>query len=341
MQIGIIGINHKSADVALREQFAKTCQRRFGSGYSAHPHVTYVLLSTCNRTELYFCSDDLAATHTYILGVLRSDITEEFEHRVYSYFGKDCFFHLACVTSGMDSAIIGETEIQGQVKKAYETAAEYYFLPKELHFLFQKCLNIGKKVRSTLSSTPPPFFEEAIVSAATYLFGNLKQKKVLFVGISEINTKVFLRLKRCDLQEIYFCNRSQERREQLTKYDTVGWLPWESLHEWLSFDIIVFGTKSPDYLVTRHTLKLPLTQPKLVVDLSVPRNVDPELGKVVTLLNVDQLYRMIDKNQKLKAVEFARLEAQDIAHSVARQVAIFQAKNSYRPNPSLSAIEVS
>ena len=93
---------------------------------------------------------NLAATHTYLLSILRVEVEEEFDHKLYSYFGVDCFSHLTRVTLGLDSAIIGETEIQGQVKLAYENTSDYHPLPEALHFLFQKSLGISKKLRSEL-----------------------------------------------------------------------------------------------------------------------------------------------------------------------------------------------
>src|SRR5262249_51645888 len=124
MRIGVVGINHKLADLKLRETLAKACQRRFGPGQSTHGSHTFILLSTCNRTEVYFSSEDLAQSHSYFLSILNQEVDEDFDQKLYSYFGKDCFLHLSRVTSGLDSAIVAETEIQGQVKSAYENANE-------------------------------------------------------------------------------------------------------------------------------------------------------------------------------------------------------------------------
>ena len=134
----MLGINHKLADLKLRELLAKASQRRFGAGISTHGSHHFILLSTCNRTEIYFCSDDLAATHTYLLSILRNEVDEEFDQKLYSYFGRDCFHHLARVTAGLDSAIVAETEIQGQVKKAYEFAAQFPICRKRCITFFKK-----------------------------------------------------------------------------------------------------------------------------------------------------------------------------------------------------------
>lgn len=332
MHIGVIGINHKSADLRLREKLAKACQRLFGPENSAHSNFCYILLSTCNRTEIYFSSSDPAETHTYLLGVLRPEIEEEFEHRIYSYFGSDCFFHLARVTSGMDSALIGETEIQGQVKRAYETALAYRTLSRELHFLFQKCLKIGKNVRAkTNLASGLPSMEEAILSAGFNLLGDLKERKILFVGLSEINHKIFVRFKRKGYRNITFCNRSLEKANEVALREEVSVLPWDQIHRWSTFDLAIFGTKCPNFLITRDQMASDFPS-KLIIDLSVPRNVDPKVGRheKITLLNVDQLNRVIDRKRKLKAAELARIEMQLIARSVERQLAIFKLKELQR-----------
>jgi glutamyl-tRNA reductase len=338
MRIGIIGINHKSAVLWLREKLAIEAEQLFGPDHAAHFRFSYVLLSTCNRTEIYFHSDDPAQTHTYLLNAMRERIEEEFEHCIYSYFGIDCFFHLARVTAGVDSALIGETEIQGQVKRAYETAHDYRSLAPELHYLFQKCLKIGKDVRSKYQPIYGlPCLEHAVLNIATRILGNLNVKKILFVGLSEINHKIFLRLKRNGCCRIFFCNRTFEKVQSLADKEPVGLLPWQDLDRWPSFDVAIFGTKSPHFLVGKEQLTSNLTC-RLVIDLSVPRNVDPKVGRhpAITLLNVDQLNRAIDRKRKLKALEMARLETHMIAQSVERQAALFQMKELQRSHFALS-----
>ena len=327
MQIGIIGVNHKSAGLGLREKLAKACERRFGLHNSVHARYCYLLLSTCNRTEVYFTSSDLAQTHIELLAILRHEIKEPFEHRIYSYFGKDCFFHLACVTAGLDSALIGETEIQGQVKRAYAEAADARFLSRELHFLFQKCLKIGKNVRSQgIVTCRLPSLEEVILQVSLNVLRSLNQPKVLFVGLSEINYKIYTRFKQKGFQNITFCNRSHSKMQSIPD---IKLLEWAEIERWSSFDFIIFGTKSPHFLVTPTSL---VSTPKLVIDLSVPRNVDPLIGrqKEVTLLNIDQLNRLIDRKRRAKAAEMALAGTQVIATIVNRQITFFTGKEDHR-----------
>ncbi|MFI5343928.1 MAG: hypothetical protein ACHQUC_06880 [Chlamydiales bacterium] len=296
MRIGVVGINHKLAHLKLREQLAKACQKRFGALQSVHPDHHFVVLSTCNRTEVYFSSEDLPATHSYLLSILRLDVDEEFDHKLYSYFGVDCFCHLAKVSSGLDSAIIAETEIQGQVKKAYEMVLEYRSLPKELHYLFQKSLGIAKKVRTDFQlGRGMPNLEHAILQTGRHFFPDPENAQILFVGASEINLKILNFLKDKNLTRITLCNRSNKQTKNMADSHNIHLMEWDQLEKWHEHDWIIFGTKSPDYLIRQNDIASCSMGQKLVMDLCVPRNVDPLLGQDarVTLLNIDQINRLL------------------------------------------------
>lgn len=296
MRVGVVGINHKLAHLKLREQLAKACQKRFGALQSIHPDHHFVVLSTCNRTEVYFSSEDLPATHSYLLSILRLDVDEEFDHKLYSYFGVDCFCHLAKVSSGLDSAIIAETEIQGQVKKAYEMVLEYRSLPKELHYLFQKSLGIAKKVRTDFQlGRGMPNLEHAILHTGNHFFPDPENAQILFVGASEINLKILNFLKNKKFPRITLCNRSDKQAKNIADSYNIHLMEWDQLKRWHEHDWIIFGTKSPDYLITQNEVVNRSIGQKLVMDLCVPRNVDPLLGQDarVTLLNIDQINRLL------------------------------------------------
>ena len=294
MRFGVVGINHKLADLKLREYLAKACHRTFSPGHSLAIEYGSVLLSTCNRTEIYFSSNDLTETHSGILNALRNEIGEEFDQKLYSFFGQDCFFHLSKVTAGLDSAILGETEIQGQVKSAYESATKYMVLPSPIHFLFQKALNIGKQVRAKLNMPRGmPDIEDAVDQIGSHVFQGNRECKILFVGASNINLKILSHLKRLKYSDITLINRT--RKESLEKDRGVKLLPWEALKGWTQFDWIILGTKAPHHLIySEHGLNL--QSKKLIMDLSVPRNADPKLRDIpeICLMNIDEI------NQTLK-----------------------------------------
>jgi len=299
LRIGVVGINHKLADLKLRECFAKIYQQRFSSGKSAHINHTLVLLTTCNRSEVYFTSNDLANTHSYIINILRRDLhdnEETFDQKLYSYFGHDCFSHLARVTAGLDSAIVAETEIQGQVKAAYENSLTHLDLPCELHYLFQKSLKIGKQIRTELPlGRGVPDLEHAILNASYHVFSEPEKARILFVGASDINRKILSFLKKRNFDDITICNRSQKPANVIAQKYQLGTLEWSKLYCWTDYDIIVFGTKSPEHVISKRDLCSNTIDHKLIIDLCVPRNVDPKLGRnpKIALLNIDQINRTL------------------------------------------------
>lgn len=340
IRVGVLGINHKLANVELREALAQACQRRFLLGGSTDGHHIFVLLTTCNRTEVYFTSENLAETHSYLLHLLREEINDDFDQKVYSYFGQDCFLHLARVTAGLDSAIVAETEIQGQVKSAYEQACTHIQLPSDLHYLFQKALKIGKTVRSGLAmGRGMPDLEHAIFNAGIHFFQEPKQAKILFVGASDINRKILSFLKSKDLHDITLCNRSLPRAHAVASAHNLSVLEWSCISDWHQYNWIIFGTKAPHFLINRANLPESCTNAKLIIDLCVPRNVEPQLSRDprITLLNIDQINRIL--RVRKQQMSHTLLQAEQLVAAAAEQhVHLFHAKKHKRRSlQSLSA----
>lgn len=339
MRVGVLGINHKQGNLELRELLAKACQKRLSPHSSTHGQHSFVLLSTCNRTEVYFSSEELANTHSYLLSILRNDVNEDFDQKLYSYFGKDCLLHLCRVTAGLDSAIVAETEIQGQVKAAYESAQEYQQLPFEMHYFFQKSLAIAKKTRSELPAKAGlPNIEHVVYQTGHHFFSSIAQAKVLFIGASEINKRILSYFKAKNICDISICNRSEKKGMEFSdKYD-VAYLPWDVLNQLNHFDWIIVGTKAPEYLVKYQNLPETLIQKKLMIDLSVPRNVDPSLAlhPSITLLNIDQINRRLKIRKK--RLQQALNSAEEFLYSaIDRQIFLFQEKEKGRLQFSISA----
>ena len=231
MQVGIVGINHKSSSLPLRESLARAFQKTFGLQDG-------VLLSTCNRTEFYFCAKSLADAQMEILGRLREEIQGSFEHALYSYFGHDCFNHLGKVVSGVDSAIFGESDIQRQVKLAYENARKKKTLLHELHYLFQKGLKIGKEMRSSFlmanKETPLPLVIQTILEKNQ---PPIEEAEMLFVGNSAINRKLISYFQSRGAKKITLCTRMKKG-----EFPKVSLENWSVLKRWDSFDVVICGT---------------------------------------------------------------------------------------------------
>lgn len=311
MRVGVLGINHKLADLKLRESLSKICQKKFYPGIWSHIEHQFVLLSTCNRTEIYFNSENLANAHTYLLSILRSETSEDFDQKLYSFFGLDCFHHLNRVTAGLDSAVVAETEIQGQVKGAYEKACELNLLSYDLHYLFQNSLKIGKKVRNLLPLKPGlPDLENALLDIARNHFIDLSAIKILFIGASEINKKIIKFFKQKQLNNLTLCNRTFLKAYELASQFQLSVLDWNLLNDWNHYDLIIVGTKSPDFLLSHHNT-FERNFSRLLIDLSVPRNVDPSLARYnLPIFNIDQI------NHSLKRRSEQILEALDEAEEL-------------------------
>ena len=300
LKIGVIGLNHKTADLAFREAMAKGAAALAGEKAIFFPHPI-VLLSTCNRTEIYFGGDDLAEVHSDLLRTLRRQIPESFEHRLYSYFGIDCFVHLGRVTAGLDSAIIGETEIQRQVKIAYAKAMEIGELSSCMHYVFQKALKLGKFIRNQLEiDRKTPHLFQAIWN----LGGELFKRKILLVGHSELNRNF----------SHFLVERGVRAFSLTTQNPQAVCLPGaipcrrEELASWHKYDLIVCAASSERYLLSGIG-----RGDQVIFDLSVPRNVDPEISGV-KLYNIEELNLWIEQRRSLQfdkvqeALELLKLE---------------------------------
>lgn len=328
MRVGIMGINHKQADLKLRELLAQECQRRFHPGASVHGDHQLVLLSTCNRTEVYFSSQDLSATHSYLLEIMRRDVNQDFDQKLYTFFGRDAFRHLARVTAGLDSAILFETEIQGQVRAAYQTAIEARRLPEELHFLFQKTLQIGKQVRAQLPlGRGMPDLEHAILETGEGFFSHIQNAKILFFGASEINLKIAGFLQRQGLKQITLCNRTHRKALAWAEKLQVGVIEWNQLDEWHQFDWIVCGTKAPRPILEAHQIPRGMVGRKLLIDLSVPRNIAPALAlhPQLSLFNIDHINSGLRHRRRAALDRLANAETL-VDDCSDRQLASFQQK---------------
>ena len=308
MLLGVLGINHKSAELGIRELVSKVCRLGILKERGIAEYYHCVILSTCNRTEIYFSSDNLAEAHSILLNILRREIDIPFEHKLYSFFGFDCFMHLARVTSGLDSAIIAESEIQRQVKVAYEQTLLYYNLPSCMHFLFQKSLKLGKQIRSDFSlSQNQTSIAKILFQISRDLLREIFDLPVLFIGNSEINRKVIAFFKRKGMKNLSLCTRSVPSAKEMFEKDDLALLTWEKLSSWQTFPIVICGSNAPHCIVNSPVEGLGT---RLIFDLSVPRNVDPSLSRhpKLVLLNMEELTALIERKQEKNLLEIDRAE---------------------------------
>jgi glutamyl-tRNA reductase len=270
----MIGVNHKFEPLEIKEQIA-----RIAGGFSFElAKVPALLLSTCSRMEIYF-----AGTYAH---PLKQEIVSCFKKKgidLYTYSGINSFSHLCKVTAGLDSAVLGETEIQHQVKVAYTQASERKTFPKSFHFMFQKALRIGKLARHYLDSSS---FNEVLWNIAKN--HPLPLSKVLFVGYSHVNRSFARFLQRRD--KLAFTLATS--RPQEVVMGGVQIISHAEIERWKSFDWIIFATRKDQYLIGKEK-----GDGQLIFDLSVPRNVDPEI-EGVSLWNMEKIGALIEKEKK-------------------------------------------
>ena len=196
MNIGVIGIDFDKLGSSARERCTQLSINTNKLFEESHQNV--VILSTCHRFEVFFASDSLTSASIDILHSLQHLFGIKQTSSFFSFFGTDCFLHLAKVVSGIESKIFGEDEILRQVKYAYEADKARFKLDPQLHFLFQKCLKIGKEIRSQVEPRKRlPGMAVSILSIMKEHFKALKDKRVLLIGNSMINRKIYGYLSYC------------------------------------------------------------------------------------------------------------------------------------------------
>lgn len=300
----VVGVSHRSAPVCLRERLAiqayqlgavlPDLRARFGL-----PEV--VVLSTCNRIELYAATDlpqeSLATIRDFFVSASRGDADTVASH-LYSLMDQQAAAHLFRVTAGLDSMILGESEIAAQVKQAYQAAHAAGVTGPVLNRVFQKALHIAKLIRSrTGLAHGSASIGSVVVDLAGQLFaGRLTQCEALLWGAGKAAEATARHLIKAGIKQLWIVNRTQAKAEDLASLCRGGWLSWEQARAHLAHvDIAVVGTEAPHYVIDRDDLEdvLPRRQgrPLVIVDLAVPRNVDPSLSHLpgVRLYNIDDL----------------------------------------------------
>jgi len=318
-----LGISHKTAPVALRERLAFSEREAvaFATAATAHAAVhEAVVICTCNRTEIYLVVGDPVAAETAVLGMLatRADIRPtELAEVIYSPRNCDAARQLYRVTSGLESMILGEAEIQGQVKRAYEAALAAGVTGPTINRLFNAALTTGKRVRSetAIGSTRVSVPSVAVDLARTVL-GDLAERHVVIIGAGETSELTARALAEQGVSTVFVANRHADRALSLAQRFGGRVVGLENLPEQLEqADIVLSSTSSPHAIVGHDELALVARarggRPLLLVDIAVPRDIDPRCGDLdgVTLYDVDDLQATIARNLDLRADQAPGAEA--------------------------------
>lgn len=312
MTLLALGINHKTAPIELRERVVfspDTLNQALGS-LLAQPLVqSSVVLSTCNRTELYLSvaqQADLQDALVHWLCDYHQLNPDEVRHSLYWYLGDEAVSHLMRVASGLDSLVLGEPQILGQVKKAFAESRRGRGLSVDLERLFQKSFSVAKRVRTeTAIGSYAVSVAFAACTLARQIFESLTKVTVLLVGAGETTELVARHLHEHKVKRLLIANRTRERAQRLAdevNADVISLSLAEIDSQLGQADIIITSTASTLPIIGKgmveRALKQRRYQPMLLVDIAVPRDIEPEVGKLADayLYTVDDLKAIIEKN---------------------------------------------
>ncbi len=330
MNIVCAGINHRSAALDIREKFAVgaheleetlTCVRQIDGLAGA------VIVSTCNRVEYYTASICPLRVLEGLRGYLQKR-TGGNESAFYTHESPASVRHLFRVASGLDSMVIGETEILGQLKQAYAAAMDYGSTTRHLNKLFQHAFRVAKQVRTETQITRGSTSVGSVaVDLAGKIFGDLSKLTVMILGAGEISEKTARSLVSRGVHTVIVSNRTFERAAKLA--GEIGGMAvhfdnWPNAFD--NVDILICSTSSPTPVVTRETIEPLLARrngrPVFIIDLAVPRDADPSLNELenVYLYDIDSLEQIVSQSLEIRRADVERCEKM-IDHHVREFVA--------------------
>ncbi len=316
MSLLLIGLNHKTAPVAFREKLAQQCGRPIPGADGAGLEVITVF--TCNRAEFYFAGAAAAAERAF--GEWLRHATEkpdEFEPFLYRLSGDEAVRHLLMVSSGLDSMVVGENQILGQLKTSYQACVSEGSVGKRLHSLFQKALEVGKRVRTeTAISENTVSIASTAVDLAIRIFGPLSGSKALVIGAGEMASLVARHLTGRGVKELICVNRTFERAVEMAEAFNGCARQFSDLPTLLAeVDIVISSTGASRPILLRPMLEEAMARrpdrPEFLIDIAVPRDVEPECGEIenVFLYDIDDLQGVVDENIGVRMVEAQKAQA--------------------------------
>jgi len=331
MTLLALGINHKTAPISLRERvtFSPETLDQALESLLAQPMVQGgVVLSTCNRTELYLSVEQQDDLHERLVRWLCDyhQLDEaEVRNSLYWHHDNDAVSHLMRVASGLDSLVLGEPQILGQVKKAFSDSQRGHTQSSELERMFQKSFSVAKRVRTETdigaSAVSVAF---AACTLARQIFESLSKVTVLLVGAGETIELAARHLREHNVSKMIIANRTRERAQRLADEVGADVIELSEIDQRLKdADIIISSTASPLPIIGKgmveRALKARRNQPMLLVDIAVPRDVEPEVGKLANayLYSVDDLQTIIQHN--LAQRQAAAVQAETIVEQEASE----------------------
>jgi glutamyl-tRNA reductase len=323
MQVILLGVSHRTAPVELRERldFSSRDMDAAIEALALRPSAAEsVVLSTCNRSEIYVVSSDPMQARqevTAFLSEYHHLPASAFTPHLFSYDNEAAVEHLFRVAAGLDSIVVGEPEILGQVKDAFQAAAERHRAGPLLSKLFHWSFVVGKRVRTeTGLGEGAVSVSFAAVALARKIFGQLNGRRVLVVGAGEISTLTAQHLRTNGVGEIFVASRTPAHADMLAAAVNGRSITWDDLaHGVAAADIVITATGSQRPIITRAQVEAVTGRhrrdPLFIIDIAVPRDVEASVGDIeqVFLYNVDDLQTIVQENLSRRRSEVERAEA--------------------------------
>lgn len=311
----VTGINHKTASMEVREKlFLSPMQQDLVLTYlKSNPQVLEAfILSTCNRTEIYLnlldASVDPYFVFEYIAQIKKLKLTKDLRSHLYRFDGVAAVEHLFKVVCGLDSLVLGEKQILGQVKHAVERARLIGMFSKQFNVLFNVAVRAGKKVQTeTRISHGGSSVSWAAVVMTEQVLGTLESKSVLIIGAGKMGTLAINQICQKKLGNLYLMNRTGEKAEALAKQHKATAVSFMDIKEILStVDVCICSAGAPHYILDKEVIEKIIlsrqSQPLVLVDISMPRNIDPTVAELsgVRLIQIDDLDQVVSENMKIR-----------------------------------------
>lgn len=323
MELILVGLNHETAPVELREKLgfqSEHLPRALSQLCSASAIEEGVIISTCNRVEVYAVAhsvqDGVSAIITFLSQFHRMD-GSDFKSHMVTMTGLDVPRHLFSVASSLKSMVLGETQIQCQIKSAFEAALACGSTGAILSALFQNALTTGKRVRNETSISEHSLsISSTAVSLVRKRLPDLSNKHVLVVGNGKMGVLAIKALLKSGVGELTLVNRTEESAQELARDLGLTAHGLDHLEDDMArADVVISSTGAPHAVITRDMAERVAQRrnhrPLLLIDIAVPRDIEPDVSTVagVSLFNIDQLQDAIESNREKRAQEMARAEA--------------------------------
>ena len=326
MRFSITGVNHKSAPVEVRERLAFDEQSLAEALQSLKTRPGFregLILSTCNRVEVVLTSEDSGAAMVEVdefLADARHVEREWVTPYLYRFEDGDAIRHLFRVAASLDSMVVGEPQILGQLKSAYALAKQHGAVSGFLDNLLTRAFSVAKRVRSeTDIGESAVSVSYAAVELAKEIFGTLKDKRVLIVGAGKMSELAARHLRRSGATQIYVTNRTYERAVEMAKLFEGQIVEYTAFPRFLhEVDIVITSSGAPHFIIVRDDMKKVLdarrNRPMFLIDIAVPRNIEPSVNELdnVFLYDIDDLQKVVETN--LAGRQQSAADAEAIIH---------------------------